>query len=421
MNVMSNAGPVTLAILGAGIRGMEVYGRYALDHPGEARIVAVAEPDATRRQRFATEHGLTAEHAFTDWRDLLAAGRLADALVIATPDRLHVTPTLAALELGYDVLVEKPVAPTEPELEDVARAAVASRGSVTVAHVLRHAPFFARIRALLDEGRIGRLVAISHHENVGYWHFAHSFVRGNWRRVELASPMLLAKACHDLDLLRWFAGAPCTSVTSVGSLHHFTSENAPAGAPARCTDGCPAADACPFYAARLYLEQFAEVIGWPVSAITDDPTPDGRLRALREGPYGRCVYRCDNDVADHQAVLLGFANGVTATLTVSAFTADNTRTIKLMGTRGEVRGRLDTGEIELRTFQPLVVEQVGVGSLGGHSGGDEALMLAFCAYVRSRRAGAVGAEPLTSLAESLESHRIAFAAERDRIMRAAAE
>ena len=406
--------PVRLAVVGAGIRGAETYGRYALEHPAAARVVAVAEPDGTRRERFAADHGLPPERTFADWRDLLAAGRLWDGLIVATPDRCHAAPVLAALALDCDILVEKPIAPTEEELEQVASAAAVSRGSITVAHVLRHAPFFVRIRRLLDEGRIGRLIAISHHENIGYWHFAHSYVRGNWRRADLASPMLLAKACHDLDLLRWFADAPCSRVSSVGGLHHFRVENAPAVAPVRCTDGCPVADACPFYAPRFYIEQLAGVTGWPVSAITDDPSPEGRLRALQEGPYGRCVYRSDNDVADHQAVLLEFANGVTATLTVSAFTADNTRTVKLMGTRGEIRGRLDTGEIELRTFQPPAVEQVGVGDLTGHSGGDEALMAAYCAHLQRQRAGQADVPALTSLQESLESHRICFAAERAR-------
>ncbi|HUG48956.1 MAG TPA: Gfo/Idh/MocA family oxidoreductase [Candidatus Limnocylindria bacterium] len=408
--------PVRLAIVGAGIRGAEAYGRWALEHPAEAVVVAVAEPDDRRRQRFAAQHALPPELTFSDWRELLTHDRLADALVVATPDRFHAEPTVCGLQLGYDILVEKPIAPTEAELEQVAQAAAAAgAGSVTVAHVLRHAPFVARIRGLLDQGRIGRLIAISHHENVSYWHFAHSFVRGNWRRADQASPMLLAKACHDLDLLRWFAGAPCTSVSSVGGLHHFTADNAPAGAPPRCTDGCPVADECPFYAPRFYVEQLYGVDGWPVSAITDDFSPEGRLRALREGPYGRCVYRSDNDVADHQSVLLEFANGVTATLTVSAFTADNTRTIKLMGTRGEIRGRLDTGEVELRVFHPAAVEQLGVGGGEGHSGGDEALMAAFCAHVRRRRAGETDSASLTSLEVSLESHRLAFAAERARL------
>ncbi len=411
---MSDPRPVTLAIMGAGMRGAHAYGRFALDNPELARVVAIAEPDEQRRRCMSAEHDLADDCVYADWRDLLAAGRLADGLIVATPDRLHVEPTLAALDAGYDVLLEKPIAPTEEEVEQVARAARASGSSVTVAHVLRYTPFATQLRRLLDEGAIGRLVGVSLHENTGWWHFAHSFVRGNWRRAELASPMLLAKSCHDLDLLRWFAGAPCTSVASVGGLHHFTADNAPAGAPDRCTDGCPVADECPFYAPRLYLEQLAEVTGWPVSAMTDDPSPEGRLRALREGPYGRCVYRCDNDVADHQAVLLGFDNGVTATLTVSAFTADNTRTIKLMGTRGEIGGRLDSGDIELRPFtpEPASSSQVGAG-FGGHSGGDEALMTAFCEHLRRRRAGETGAS-LTSLEESLDSHRMAFAAERAR-------
>jgi predicted dehydrogenase len=420
--------PVTLAVLGAGGRGAEAYGRWALDHPEAARVVAVAEPDGPRRARFAADHSLVEAGVFADWRELVAAGRLADALVIATPDRLHVEPAIAGLELGYEVLLEKPIAPAEAELDRIAAAAARLRGSITVAHVLRYTPFFSRIRALLDEGRIGQLLGITHHENVGYWHFAHSFVRGNWRRTDLASPMLLAKACHDLDLLRWFAGAACTAVASSGGLRHFRPENAPAGAPRRCTDGCPVADECPFYAPRYYLHRLAEVDGVPVSAITADPSPEGRLRALRTGPYGRCVYRCDNDVADHQSVLLEFENGVVATLTVSAFTADNTRTIKLMGTRGEIRGRLDTGEIQLRPFTPAPVEEWRVqaapfGGRGGHilpdeafaghAGGDEALMKAFCDFVRRRRAGGAAAS-LTSLDESLESHQIAFAAERAR-------
>jgi predicted dehydrogenase len=419
--------PVTLAVVGAGARGAEAYGRFALEHPDVARVVAVAEPDEFRRRRFAGDHRLADDRSYTDWANLLAAGRLADALVIATRDRVHARPALAALELGYDILLEKPIAPTEREVEQVVDAARASQGSVTVAHVLRHTPFARQLRRLLDDGRIGRLVGISQHENIGYWHFAHSYVRGNWRRTELASPMLLAKACHDLDLLRWFAGARWLSVASVGGLHHFTPDNAPAGAPARCTDGCPVADECPFYAPRFYVERLAGVTGMPISAMTNDPSPEGRLRALREGPYGRCVYRCDNDVADHQAVLLEFEGGVTATLTVSAFTADNTRTVKLMGTRGEIGGRLDTGEIELQPFVSGPVErwQVGAASgfgtvpalpteaFAGHAGGDEALMNSFCEHVRRRRAGEA-VQSLTSLEESLESHRMAFAAERAR-------
>jgi predicted dehydrogenase len=285
-------------------------------------------------------------------------------------------------------------------------------------------------------------VQIQHAENIGYWHFAHSYVRGNWRRVDDASAMLLAKACHDLDVLRWLAGAPCRSVASFGGLRHFRPENAPPGAPPRCTDGCPAAGECPFYAPRLYVERLAGHTGWPVSVVTPDPSPAARLAALREGPYGRCVYQCDNDAADHQAVIASFANGVVASLTVSGFTADNTRTLKLMGTRGELRGRLDTGEIEVRRFLPgphpvegrWDRDRHGRAALAGdevievragpersdhgvdnhHSGGDAGLIRAFFAHVRARRAGEADPGVRTSLEESIESHVMAFAAERSR-------
>jgi predicted dehydrogenase len=331
--------------------------------------------------------------------------------------------------------------------------------------VLRYTPFFATVRHVLDAGWLGDLVTIQHAEYVGYWHFAHSFVRGNWRNQALASPMILAKACHDLDLLRWFAGDRCTAVASFGGLRHFRADQAPARATLRCTDGCPVAPECPFDAVRFYVERLASVTEWPVSVVTSDPSREGRLTALRTGPYGRCVYRCDNDVADHQVLALEFANGVRATLTVSGLTADATRTIRISGTRGELRGRLDTGEIEVRRFlpQPAGVAASATGAAAGawdrdasgravlpgdqrevfqaapaprlsadpdeppgegtngHGGGDDGLISDFVARVRSGRRGsgrgARSVESRTSLAVSLESHLIAFAAERSRLER----
>ena len=446
-----NGGPVSIAVVGAGSRGREAYGRYCVEHPDEGQVVAVAEPDDDRRGAFAEQHALGAQQSYVDWRDLLHGRRIADAVIIATPDAMHVEPALAALDLGYHVLLEKPIGPREDDVRRLAAAAAqAPVGSITVAHVLRYTPFFRLLKRLVLQGAIGRLMAIQHSENIGYWHFAHSFVRGNWRSEAVASPMILAKACHDLDLLRWFAGAPCTTVASVGRLSHFRPENVPPGAPARCTDGCPVADHCAFYAPRFYLELLEGVTGWPISTITNDPRPEGVMAALREGPYGRCVYRCHNDVPDHQAVLLEFANGVSATLNVSAFTADNTRTVKLMGTEGELRGRLDSGDVELRRFSysptgggdgaegdwqrdsggraalrggevkrtrvaavaRLADEEAPIG-YGGHGGGDEALMAVFLASVRSTPPGRPLAS-LSSLAASVESHIMAFAAERSR-------
>lgn len=434
-----------MSVLGAGHRGSDVYGEYCRVHPDQGRVVAVAEPDPQRRARFAAAHAIPAAQVFTHWRDLLGAGhQLSDAMVVATPDRLRVAPAVAALRLGYDVLLEKPIAARPEEVEQIRAAAAQATGSVTIAHGLRYTPFFATVKSLVDDRAIGELVQIQHAENIAYWHFAHSYVRGNWRREDDSSAMLLAKACHDLDVMRWLAGAPCRSVASFGGLRHFRPENAPPGAPSRCTDGCPAADDCPFYAPRLYVERLADHPDWPVSVVSADPSPAARWRALREGPYGRCVYHCDNDAADHQAVILSFANGVVGSLTVSAFTADNTRTLKLMGTVGELRGRMDTGDIEIRRFLPGV-RGSGAGGQGRrdrhgraafagdevteiraapetsahgveshHAGGDAGLMRAFFAHVRARRAGDFDAGIRTSLAESIESHAIAFAAERSR-------
>jgi len=415
---------VTLAVAGAGNRGGDVYARYALDHPDQARVVAVADPDPERRRRLAAAHGIPAQDCFEDWRRLLAGPRRADGLIIATPDGEHAAPALAALAQGYDILLEKPIADRPGELLGLVAAAERAAGTVTVAHVLRYAPFFTTVKRLLDAGAVGRPVVIEHQENIGYWHFAHSYVRGSWRREAAASPMILAKACHDLDLLRWFAGSPCVEVASFGDLVHFRPENAPPGAPDRCTDGCPEASSCPFDAVALYVEAMEGRGGWPVSVVTPELDRDARLDALRRGPYGRCVYRCDNDVADHQVVVLRFAGGLVASLTVAAFTTDNTRTLRILGTAGELRGHLERGEIQVRAFRPGVAatppddggwEQVPVPAAAGrHGGGDQALMQDFVRRLRLRRQGLRPEAPRTSLRETVESHLIALAAERSR-------
>jgi predicted dehydrogenase len=434
-------------VIGAGARGRSTYGAWCGAHPELARVVAVAEPNDARRAAMAADHDLPPDAAHADWRALLAdSGIAADALVIATPDRQHTAPAVAALDAGWDVVLEKPIAPTLDGVREVAAAASRSRGTVTVAHVLRYTPFFGAVKRAIDDGWIGDVVTIEHRERVGYWHFGHSFVRGNWRREDHASPMILAKACHDLDLLRWLAGERCTAVSSFGGLRHFRPEAAPPGALHRCiTPGgrrCPAAPGCPWDAVRLYVERTAATHGWPVSVITDDPSPAGRLDALKHGPYGRCVYASDNDVADHQVVALEFENDVRAILSVAGPTADNTREVLVTGTRGELRGRLDTGRIEVRRYLPAAVSTPGDGpwdrdELGraamrdderieletgsaaaedGHGGGDDAMLRDVVARLVARRDGIAPDDDaaLTSLAASIDSHLMAFAAELSR-------
>lgn len=405
--------PIQLAIIGVGQRGTDTYGAYALRHVGDVRFVAAADTNEDRLGAFAAAHAIPPSACFSDWDSLFAAGLNVDGVVVATQDRSHFAPASRALARGLPVLLEKPVSNDRAEvlaLADQAR----QKGDLTVAHGLRYTPLFATLKELLASGSVGELVGIDHVENVGYWHFAHSYVRGNWRRADLASPMILAKACHDLDIIRWLADAPPQALTSVGELRHFHTAAAPPDAPGHCLDGCPHRQTCPFDAPSLYLS--VEQGAWPraVVSMEDDA---GVLRALKDGPYGRCVYRSDNNVPDHQSVTVTFANGVVATLTVSAFTAAVTRTIKLMCTRAEVRGRLDTGEIEIHRFRadgvPLI-ERIQLPADGSHGLGDERMIAAFVARTRAARGGAGAAESTTSLAESVDSHLMAFAAEESR-------
>ncbi len=402
-----------VALIGAGLRG-QGYTEYALRHPDEMQVVAVADPNPNRREKMKRDHGIEADMLFDDWRALLARPKLADAVLVCTQDKMHYEPTMRALDAGYHVLLEKPMSPDPVECIAMGEKAKEAGLVFSICHVLRYTPFFGTLKRLLDEGRIGRLLSIQHNENVGYWHQAHSFVRGNWRNSAESSPMILAKSCHDMDILLWLAGADCVRVSSFGSLSHFKAEHAPEGAPERCTDGCPAAETCLYYAPKVYL---GEDPGWLGAAISDDPSYEAREKALREGPYGRCVYRCDNDVVDHQVVNLEFEGGVTAAFTMTAFTNDVSRTLKLMGTEGEIRASMENDDIELIRFGAGARERIktdaagSAGQEGGHGGGDGGIVRDFVGLVR---AGGKG-KGLTAAEDAVQSHLMAFAAERSRI------
>ncbi|MEA3310107.1 MAG: Gfo/Idh/MocA family oxidoreductase, partial [Chloroflexota bacterium] len=341
--------PITAVLAGAGNRGAEAYGRYAQQHPAELQFVAVAEPHPQRRERFAQTHDIPAARQFTTWEELFAAGKIADVAFITTQDQMHVAPTLTALELGYDILLEKPMAPTLAENVRLVQAAESAGRLLQIGHVLRYTTFFSKLHEIIKSGRLGKIISVEHRENVSYWHMAHSFVRGNWRNRKLSSPMILAKCCHDLDILYWNLG-PCAELNSFGSLLHYRAENAPKGAPERCTDGCPVADECPWNAINLYQkklplqqhltapEKIANYYGWPISVITEDYTPEGIRHALETGPYGRCVYHCDNDVVDNQIVNLQMESGATVALFMQGHSHREGRTMRYDGTRATLRG-----------------------------------------------------------------------------------
>lgn len=407
---------VRLAVVGAGNRGA-TYARLASLE--RADIVAVADPLVERRRVLAAP----GVREFSDWRELAAGPKDADAVVIATRDTEHVEPAVRFAELGYHVLLEKPMAVNLDDCHRIADAAERAGVVLAVCHVLRYTPYTQQVKEIVDSGRIGDVVNVQHLEPVGWWHQAHSFVRGNWRNTEESTFMLLSKSCHDLDWLTYVVDRPVRRVSSFGGLYHFRPENQPVGAGERCVD-CAVEPDCPYSAVRIY--QNALRLGldrWPVGVLTHDVSPDGLTSALRIGPYGRCVYRCDNDVVDHQVVNLEFDGGATASFTMSGFTPAEHRKTRISGTHGylegdgtriwlhEFRSQLDAGGLGGTPVEIDTSVAAGPTAADGHGGGDAGLVSAFLRAVADGDPRAI----LSSGRESLHSHVVAWAAEESRL------
>ncbi len=404
--------PVELIIAGAGDRG-SVYASYAKVRPKRAKVVGVAEPRDFYREKMVKEYNIPEDYVFTDWKDMAKKDKFADAVIIATRDHMHKAPTLAFAKKNYHILLEKPMAPDEKSCRDITKT-VKSRDIIfAVGHVLRYTRYTQKLKSIIDSGFIGDLVSIQRLEPVGYWHQAHSFVRGNWRNEKESSFMLLSKSCHDLDWIRYIIGEKCTAVSSFGSLTHFRSENKPQTAGSNCME-CDYEPECPYSAKRIYLNLFEKgKTGWPVSVITTDLTRGGIIRAIRNGPYGRCVYDCDNDVVDHQVVNMEFEGGQTASFTMTGFTKARQRETRIFGTEGEIYG--NGTKIQLYHFvngaQVIIdTSEDDPASLADHGGGDYALMDAFVSAVAENDPRKI----LSGPEETLETHLMTFAAEQSR-------
>ncbi|HTQ90002.1 MAG TPA: Gfo/Idh/MocA family oxidoreductase, partial [Streptosporangiaceae bacterium] len=372
--------PVSIVVVGAGQRGAG-YARWVRRHPDRASVVAVAEPRPVPRARLAAEHGIPAGNVAADWRELAGRGRLADAVLICTQDRMHAEPAEAFAELGYHILLEKPMAPDEAGCRRIVAAAEKAGIMFAVGHVLRYTAYTRAVKEIVSSGQLGEIMSVQHLEPVGFWHQAHSYVRGNWRRSDQATSMLMAKSCHDLDWLQHILGRAPLRVSSFGRLTHFTAANRPPGAADRCV-ACPVEASCPYSAPRLYrglLE--AGEHRWPLSVVVDDVTPAALDEALASGPYGRCVYACDNDAVDHQVVALEFSGGITATFTMTAFSRPADRSTRLFGTRAELAGDGETIRVyDFLTRSERTVTPAPAGAMNaaaGHGGGDAGLMEAF--------------------------------------------
>jgi predicted dehydrogenase len=400
---------VSLIVVGAGERGTG-YARWVLQHQDRARVVAVAEPRESRRAPLAAAHGIAEADAVASWEELAARPRFADAVLICTQDRLHAEPATAFAALGYHILLEKPMAPDEATCRRIVDAVERAGVMLAVGHVMRYSPYTTAVKAVVDSGRLGDIVSVQHFEPVGFWHQAHSYVRGNWRRADLASSMLMAKSCHDLDWLQYIVGEAPSRLASFGSLTHFTAANRPAGAADRCLD-CSVASTCPYDAGRLYqglLDRGEH--RWPLSVLVSSYTQPALDDALRDGPYGRCVYACDNDVVDHQVVSMEFPSAATAVFTMTAFNEAAPRSTRLCGTRGELSG--DGEAIRVYDFLTRTEEVIATDrGAGGHGGGDAGLMDAFVTALATGDRTAI----LSGPRESLASHLAVFAAERARL------
>jgi predicted dehydrogenase len=437
---------VSAVIVGAGERGANAYGP-RIHRRGVGRIVGLAEPDDGRRRAAAVRFAVAPDACFRTWDELFARPRMADVAVVTTGDTQHVEPTLLALARGYHVLLEKPMALDDDGCRRIVEAAEAAQRNVVVCHVYRHSHLFAALRRVVASGALGRVLSIQLSENVAYWHYAHSYVRGLTRQSRV--PMLLQKSCHDLDLLAWIAGAPARTVTSLLRPTELTAANAPPGAPERCSDGCAHAATCPYDAVALYarlepvlndlarherlalralaatvrllrpavqqaplasVRRLAEWRRWPLTAVSNDASVAAVDHALRTTRWGRCAWRVgDNDQPAAQTVDVAFANGVLASFTMHSSAHRSMRRIRVDGTHGSAVGELagleqwlevshhKTGTTR-RTDFPVTTD--------GHGGGEGPLIEELLRAVRE------GTRAATSARDAWESHRIAFAAMR---------
>jgi Oxidoreductase family, NAD-binding Rossmann fold/Oxidoreductase family, C-terminal alpha/beta domain len=408
----SATNPIRVVVVGAGARGNRVFADLISREDTGFVNVGVVETHETRREAFRARYGIPEKHSFESLDEFLDAPRFGDIVFICTPDVTHYAHARAVSEKGYDILLEKPIATNLADCLALIDVQQTHRNQIFVAHVLRYSPFFQTLKRIIDAGELGEIRAIDLQENIGHWHYAHSYVRGNWNRESTSGPILLTKSSHDLDILQWLVGKRVESVVSYGGLDYFTEANAPPESAERCVV-CPLQDTCLYSATRFYLNERDE---WPFNVVA--PPPDSlaaRRRAIEEGQYGRCVWRAENDVCDDQTVLLRFGSDIHATFGLHALTAENTRSIRILFDTAELTGNLYRGQLTISHFtghpDEFRIEEIELpGTSDSHGGGDLRLLRMLHEHLTTgAHAGLV-----TSLEASLPSHVLAFLAEESR-------
>ena len=397
--------PITAITLGAGNRG-NVYGNYANKYPNELNIVGVAEPIQIRRERYMQKHHISETQSFHTWEDVFELPKFADAIIITTPDDLHYGPCMAALKMGYHVLLEKPISPSEQECRDILNLAEETGKIVAVCHVLRYAPYFIRLREIIQSGVLGKVLSMQHFEPIEHVHMSHSYVRGNWHNSQKTTPIILAKSCHDLDIIKWMLGKSCTHIQAFGSLSWFTEANAPAGSTARCMDGCKIEAQCPYSALKVYHRDRNRTY---VFDLSEDKSKHGKeiLEYLRTTNYGRCVYRMENDQPDHYTCNMLFEDEVTASFSMEAFTSYHGRRTRIMGSLGDI-----VGDMQKFTYTDFLTGEKTewAQSSDGHGGGDWRLVADWIQAIDQQDSSLLS----STIGASIESHVMGFEAEKSR-------
>ncbi len=395
-----------VAIIGYGGRGSN-YGEIL--RRKNIEISAVCDIDSQKLRLALKSLGVIDGGLYNNEDEFFAKGKLADILLVSTQDALHKEHAIKGMKAGYDLLLEKPISTSIENCIAIADCAKQLNKKIFVCHVLRYAPFFNIIKRELDSGKLGKVISINLSENVAFWHQAHSYVRGNWRNDKTSTPMIIAKCCHDLDLISWFVGEKCTAVSSFGGLNLFKKENAPEGCADYCLS-CKYNSECEYSAERFYIKERAENgrLGWPCDIVVTEPNIEKLYNALKDGPYGRCVYKCDNNVVDHQVVNMQFEGGATAHLTMTAFTKDNYRKIHVYCEHGEIYGSMTNSLLTVNVFgkEEKVIDAKADGGSYGHGGGDTKMIEDMIDYLSGKPCAA-----LTSIDNSLQSHIIGFNAE----------
>lgn len=398
-----------IAILGYGGRGKNYANILRMEFRSKAKIVAVIDNIAAKREVAKKELHLSDDMIFSSLDEFLKKEKCADWLLICTQDCDHYEHAMKAMDAGYDLLLEKPISGDIKQCLEIEEKSKQKGIKIAVCHVLRYTTFFNKVKQILDSGVLGDIISIEMEESVGYWHQAHSYVRGDWRRTEDSTPMILAKCCHDLDMAVYLAQSKCKTVSSIGKLHHFRKECAPDGCAERCVD-CKITD-CPYDARKLYIEKFKKLpfflrkSAWPMNRLVPDAIPSvPKLeKALREGQFGKCVYHSDNDAVDFQVVQMLFENGINCTLTMTAFSQNPYRTIIVRGTKGHLQGKFESFKLDLNIYGKRKKAVRAKLDLRSHGGGDTGLI-----------ASLMGGTMKTDISESIESHIIAYAAEKSR-------